>query len=60
MRKDFKDGVVSVGLLSEPRIGVMFLMGLHPLVPGHTPCTRFACARPFRFAKGGDSSLCSE
>ena len=23
-----------------------------PVIPGHTPLTRFACARPFRFAKG--------
>ena len=31
-------------------------VGLPLRRPGHTPRTRFACARPFRFTKGGVGS----
>ena len=42
--------------LSEPLITLMFVIGfdlvLVLFMRGHTPRTRFACARPFRFSKG--------
>ena len=33
-------------------LGKKMRMGAPRRYPGHTPRTRFACARPFRFAKG--------
>ena len=45
--KDGKDWVWLFG-------GLVSRRGAHLAPPGHTPRTRFACARPFRFTKGAD------